>query len=669
MIPKDMWSERLSFIWYNDQEIFSYTDEDFDALAKSYADSGITIVITFSVTHFRYSFTPYWDIIFPCLKKLTDACHKYDIKVVEHASCHLTFNPLNEAEMDVVKADFKQRYSSIDSWPGFTDFIVDDDSVMNNGHKISEFRQINGRTGKWTRSPYDGYCCCFNNPYFKESYLQYLDAMYDCTGVDGYMADDQQYYEEGCACEHCRRLFKEETGYDLPYPEDWDAFYNHYDNPVFVAWKQFKCRSIERFERDIYNHFLERGVKMLRPNYISNIVTSNWSSHNFESASDLWDFTFQENCFSSLIRYSFYQYFVEALQRYAMSEWKGSPSLSLFYPDRYDSFYFSWALSVTWGQLLLATAEGSHNTDFEKEFRLFEGEHRRLYTDPKKLSDLTFYHSTKTRDLIESVHNMNVLQSTIKCAYMAGYSLNMTFDYSHDEDVFKHKCIVCAAVAVVSDDELKRFARYVADGGKLVLLGQFALYKEDGSLRPFTEITAAFGDAFAKVIYLPEYDYTCSFGDFWVNHMVDPDGITEADFSMVPSIKAKGEQIFDLVIGTHEKIISYSGIDAELLTGAFSIDGGYAINITNITGCIPKEKAKMSHHDTIPAFVKSAQKLDTFTVRLRITDPIEKVSLVSPEFDCSITLPFIQHVDNVEIIIPGGYFSGYASVVLDAKQG
>jgi len=245
--------------------------------------------------------------------------------------------------------------------------------------------------------------------------------MYDSTGIDGYMADDQQYYEEGCACEHCRLLFKEETGYDLPYPEDWDAFYNHYDNPAFVAWKQFKCRSIERFERDIYNHFLERGIRMLRPNYISGIVTTNWSSHNFESASDLWDFVFQENCFSSIIRYSFYQYMIEALQRYAMCEWKGTPSMSLFYPDRYDSFYFSWALSVTWGQLLLATAEGSHNTDFEKEFRSFEKEHSVLYTDPKKLSDLTFYHSTKTRDLTESAHNMAILQSVIQHAYLAGY--------------------------------------------------------------------------------------------------------------------------------------------------------------------------------------------------------------------------------------------------------
>ncbi|NLZ36731.1 MAG: hypothetical protein GX897_04555 [Clostridiales bacterium] len=664
MTPKDMWNERLSFIWYNDREIFSFKEEDFDKLAKSYAESGITIVITFSSTHFRYSFSRHLDKIFACLKKLTDACHKYGIKVVEHASAHLTYNPLNEKDWEEIRGDFKTRLSSMDSWPGFEEFAADDDAVMNNGYKIREFRQINGRTGKWTRSPYEGYCFCFNNPYYRESYLMYLDEMYDRTGVDGYMADDQQYYEEGCACEHCRKLFKEETGYDLPYPEDWDEFYSNYENPAFVAWKKFKIKSIERFERDIYNHFLERGVKMLRPNYISSIILSNWSSHNFESASDLWDFVFQENCFASIIRYSFYDYMAEALQRYAMCEWKGSPSLSLFYPDRYDSFYFSWALSVTWGQLLLATAEGSHNTDFEKEFRTFEKEHKRLYTDPKKLSDITFYHSTKTRDLTDSRHNMTTLLSAIKCAYMAGYSLNMTFDYSRDEDVLKHKCIVCAGVAMVSDSELERFAGYAASGGKLIILGQFAIYKEDGSRRQFADIAAAFKDGFEKVAYLPEYDYTHGFGSFWAPRRTDPDGITQADFSSLPAVKAKGRQIFDFLFGEDKKVVSYAGTEADLLTGAFRTDGGYVVNITNITGCFPEGKAKISHRDTIPAFMKSAAKLDAFTVTLRITEKIEKAYLVSPEIENSVPLPFIRHEDRVEVVIPGGYFSGYAAVVL-----
>ncbi|MBE6552239.1 MAG: hypothetical protein E7665_08910, partial [Ruminococcaceae bacterium] len=107
----DMWNERLSFIWYNDNEIFDFTDKDFDDLARSYAQSGITIVITFSCTHFRYSFVPYWDKIFTCIKKLCDACHKYGIKVVEHSSCNLTHNPKNDDDVAHVENDFKSKNS------------------------------------------------------------------------------------------------------------------------------------------------------------------------------------------------------------------------------------------------------------------------------------------------------------------------------------------------------------------------------------------------------------------------------------------------------------------------------------------------------------------------------------------------------------------------------
>ena len=34
-------NQRISFIWYNDDELFRYTDEDFDRKPKAYADGGV----------------------------------------------------------------------------------------------------------------------------------------------------------------------------------------------------------------------------------------------------------------------------------------------------------------------------------------------------------------------------------------------------------------------------------------------------------------------------------------------------------------------------------------------------------------------------------------------------------------------------------------------------
>ena len=152
----ELWNQRLSFIWYNDDELFRYTDEDFDRKAKAYADSGINVVITFSCTHFRYDFYNYWDTIFDCVAKLVKACHKYGIKVVDHASCTLTHNPLNDEDIQSLLNTLKVRKSSIDSWPGLLEYATDNNVTVNNGHKLSDFRQIDGRTGEWARTPYNG---------------------------------------------------------------------------------------------------------------------------------------------------------------------------------------------------------------------------------------------------------------------------------------------------------------------------------------------------------------------------------------------------------------------------------------------------------------------------------------------------------------------------------
>ena len=59
----DQWNTRFGFYWYNDQEIFEFSQEDFNRRAEEFAGIGINHVITFSCTHFRWSFRRYWDQI------------------------------------------------------------------------------------------------------------------------------------------------------------------------------------------------------------------------------------------------------------------------------------------------------------------------------------------------------------------------------------------------------------------------------------------------------------------------------------------------------------------------------------------------------------------------------------------------------------------------------
>ena len=75
--PDDLSNARFGFFWYNDEEIFNDSDDDLDRKAKAFADAGINIVITFSCTHFRWSFTRYWPILTEILHRIVKACHRY----------------------------------------------------------------------------------------------------------------------------------------------------------------------------------------------------------------------------------------------------------------------------------------------------------------------------------------------------------------------------------------------------------------------------------------------------------------------------------------------------------------------------------------------------------------------------------------------------------------
>ena len=218
------WDAKFGFFWYNDEEIFHFKKEDFNEKARKMAESGINIVMTFSSTHFR------WCMINKCLKNVVDACHKYGIKVIEHHSSHLTWDPLNDEDWEYMEMVLNKRHSSIDSWDGIREYV--------SAEKVKgteNYRQIDGRTGAWARSNYKGWCKCFNNEEYRKVYLNYLEELYKVTGIDGIMTDDVQYFGFGhaCSCEYCTKLFKEQYGYDMPKPgSEWDKFHGDFDNPA-----------------------------------------------------------------------------------------------------------------------------------------------------------------------------------------------------------------------------------------------------------------------------------------------------------------------------------------------------------------------------------------------------------------------------------------------------
>lgn len=479
-----LWDTRFGFFWYNDREIFYDSQHDLDRKAAELAAAGINHVITFSCTHFRWSFRRHWDLISEALGRVVRACHAHGILVTEHHSSHLTFNPLTPEDEAWLRRVFRIRGSSVDSWPHFRADCDADPDV--NGVPLSSLRQIDGRTGRWARSEYRGWCLCFNNPDYRRSYLTYLETLY-ALGIDGIMTDDVQWFGEGhaCACVHCRRLFRERTGRELPPPgPEWEAWYGDYDDPSYVAWLDFRFRSNEGFHAAVKAHYVGLGLRPLRPNYHSDPLMRNWTAYILDTLPDL-DWVFTECCYSTIIRYSWPHWAMQAAHHFAVGRWRNTPSMAMFYPDRPDSMLFTWALAMSWGQLFLGTREGYSLSQQEKVLRGFEREHAHLLRGAHRLSRLGFYDSRPTRDFYADAETRSL--RGLRTWGQACYRRNVPFDLFLREELGRlagYGVVVLNEVAAISDEELEAFRAFVAVGGALVWTGRTGIRDEHGVPRP-----------------------------------------------------------------------------------------------------------------------------------------------------------------------------------------
>ncbi len=495
-MPKQIsWQEKITWYFYRDEQLFDYTESDFERDACELQKIGIRIVLLGNRVHLRWDYVPYWPQILTMLKKLIRAFHKYNIRVVEHHSSSLTHKPISEERWECEKEAIVGG-SGDSHWSLIESYLKSDDLFS---VRYSSMLQIDGSTGKLAISPYDTYTFCYNNDDFRRIYFEYLEQIYS-LGVDGIMTDDIQYYNGGnsCTCPTCRRMFREQYGYDLPSsPQEWkEHFGGQYENPQFMAFDIFRRQSAERFQRDVQAHFTGLGLKLLRPNYIAEEVVSNTTAYPFDNCADLWDVMFQENCYSAIEKYSWPAFACEATHRYAFASRNDIPSMSMFYDINPENFYFSWACAISWGQLY--NSEFIRSTEMvqsEKKFRSFEDRYPQQVYDQKKVCDYAIYFSTKTRDRTENAIE-NSMNDVVNWEQSGLFSQKL-FDFVLEEDAVeklrKYSVIVLPHVFMLSCTELKKLRNYVAEGGKLVAAGEFGIRDADGTKRTLEEAAQLLG--------------------------------------------------------------------------------------------------------------------------------------------------------------------------------
>ena len=473
---------RFGWFWYNDQEILHDTQEDIDRKMAKHAAQGITHVITFSSTHFRWSFKPFWKEINDCIAKIVRAGHKYGIKVIEHHSCNLTHYPDTEENRNMFEGEMILRESTSKNWPGLEKWMMDPEN------EIEKWVQISGATGKPV-VPYGGHGRCFNNPEFVNAYLKYLEDVY-ATGVDGIMTDDVHYfYPWACTCSYCREGFRKKYGSELPQPEDWDKWVGNYDDPVFMNWLKFRYESVTAFHHTVIEHYRKLGLDMLRPNYTSVALCPTPTSYILDDLPEI-HWVFQECCFSTVIRYTWPLYLLDQLQRRSMERHRGTPAMMMFYADRQDQLAFSWGVSRLCSSLYTNTPEGKSTVD-ETMYRDFEKKYADRLFNCESLSTVGFLDSLENRRF-GAGYEASRMKFWIQSAFFENIAVELAD--SRKPETWKQFSVICVnEVHVLGDDEISSLRRFASEGGTVVVTGLSGSHDRDFRRLTDEEITSRWG--------------------------------------------------------------------------------------------------------------------------------------------------------------------------------
>ena len=184
-----------------------------EARMKKLKESGYTGIVV-SGRHWRIDWLDRHEPIVKQLKLVCDLAHKYGMFVISH--------------LDLIQFSLEGNQFAL---------------------QHPEWWQLDIQTG----APFSKFCV--NNPGFKKFYADYLLDTVKRTGVDGFMLDELSFAQENkgygsCICRWCREKFVKDTGVEFS-AEINDSRFCKVPNPWYSLFSQWRCNSINHFQRDI----------------------------------------------------------------------------------------------------------------------------------------------------------------------------------------------------------------------------------------------------------------------------------------------------------------------------------------------------------------------------------------------------------------------------------
>lgn len=451
--------------------------------AEMLAENGYNAVVTFG-SHFLWDYVEEMDKVKERVELLTQACHEFGIKVIEHKSS-VFFS--REKSEELRERDIVFRGVSLQSM-----LLQSLDRYDRNLH-------------------HDSLGLCFNNPDYQKLFLKLMLEFAE-LGIDGYMSDDVQFRCNWftCVCNHCRKQYQEYSGYELPIEDD--SFWGNFDDKRWLRWIDFRLKSVATHHVRLTDTLEKNGFHLARLACCSG-TTSSYKAQApacvYEAFRPGNNVVFQEVNINSIPFLSWESRLPESLTFNAIARRHNSPVLSIYYNYDPEAFRFSWAMAKLTGHRFWTTSRRRTISDtFKKDCEIcgnllnFEKENEDVFTMLENASNTAVFFSARTRDLYKGQEN-DYYASEWKGWCRTLLSMNIQFDVITEddhEDFSKYSLIVVPNAAMMYDETVEAIENFVKNGGKLILTHQTSLFYGDGGRRDDFALSRLIGLSYRRTI-------------------------------------------------------------------------------------------------------------------------------------------------------------------------
>jgi hypothetical protein len=436
------------------------TIEDARHLIARHKANGYNAIIV-SGLHMRYSHLPLWEMrILPYMKLLCQAAHEAGVRVIDHYDVPLFYS-------------------------GGYPFLLEGDHL--------DWTQRDVRYGTPTRM------YCLNSPGFRAHFFAWTCRVQRECGIDAYQIDEVYFFDRHyCGCEACRRLFHEDTGFDLPREPDAPEWFNEASGlwRLFLLWRQV---SMQRFKRDFMAAVRQENPAALLSNYTS-------TYHLPTPHGGLWPMVFVSyatgtEAMSRVPFETYHEGIADMRLRTGLADAFDHASWVLWYPLTSSTARFCWAMSQATGQAQWHTAVMAGavrdlvtwpQTMPKAQFRTF-ADVAMIFSEKSKSASLWtgYYHGMETfgwgaamTDASVQYHNLHEIAVT-------------------PELLARYKVVLLPQMTLIDAPNAAAIEAYVRGGGTLVVTGETGMLDEQARPLPDFSLGGLMGVRFADFAPAP----------------------------------------------------------------------------------------------------------------------------------------------------------------------